>query len=63
MISISNRGIGSEATKYYEHLESDHGPSDYYSREASGHFSGAGLEALVVHPISSAALLGNLISA
>ncbi len=46
MISISARGSAAEAVRYYEHLAGDYGPSDYYSRESAGHFTGAGLAAL-----------------
>lgn len=46
MISISARGPASEATKYYEHLQSEYGPADYYSSESAGRFTGAGLATL-----------------
>ena len=46
MISISSRGPASEAVRYYEHMASEYGPSDYYSAESAGQFVGAGLVAL-----------------
>ncbi len=50
MISISARGPASEAVSYYEHLLSEYGPADYYSREGEGHFFGAGIEAFGIEP-------------